>query len=99
ILFVIGTARAFELPTMHAILPDIVPQSILPRAIAAAATAQQTAIVCGPAIGGVIYLVGPATVYLTCAAVFVAAAVLVSLVHTAFAKQDKTPISLATLFA
>ncbi len=99
ILFVIGTARAFELPTMHAIVPDIVPQSILPRAIAAAATAQQTAIVCGPAIGGVIYLIGPATVYLTCAAIFVAAAVLVSLVHTAFAKQDKTPISLATLFA
>ena len=55
ILFVIGIARAFEMPTMHAILPDIVPQSILPRAIAAAATAQQTAIICGPAIGGFIY--------------------------------------------
>src|SRR5437879_106948 len=29
LLFVIGCARAFEMPTMHAILPDIVPQSIL----------------------------------------------------------------------
>src|SRR5882672_8138023 len=29
ILFVIGCARAFEMPIMHAIVPDIVPQSIL----------------------------------------------------------------------
>jgi MFS family permease len=36
IMFLIGIARAFEMPTIHAILPDIVPQSVLPRAIAAA---------------------------------------------------------------
>jgi MFS family permease len=99
LLFIIGCARAFEMPTMHAILPDIVPQSILPRAIAASATAQQTATICGPAIGGVLYLLGPAVVYAICAVVFVTAAVLVSLVHTVNAKQDKTPISLATLLA
>jgi MFS family permease len=99
LLFVIGCARAFEMPTLHAILPDIVPQAILPRAIAASATAQQTATICGPAIGGALYLLGPVAVYGTCVAVFVAAAILVSLVHTVHAKQDKTPISLATLFA
>jgi MFS family permease len=99
ILFVIGMARAFEMPTMHAIVPDIVPQSILPRAIAASATAQQTAIISGPAIGGFIYTFGPATVYVICAAIFVAAAVLVSLVHTVLARQDRTPISVATIFA
>src|SRR5712671_5102272 len=99
ILFAIGTARAFEMPIMHAIVPDIVPQWILPRAIAASATAQQTAIICGPAIGGVLYLLGPVAVYVLCAVVFVTAAVLVSLVQTAPAKQDKTPISLETLLA
>jgi MFS family permease len=99
ILFAIGIARSFELPTIHAILPDIVPQQILPRAIAASATAQQTAIICGPAVGGFLYVLGPAAVYLTCGAAFVAAAVLVSFVHTIYAKRDKTPISLATLFA
>lgn len=98
-LFLVGIARAFEMPLMHAIVPDIVPRSILPRAIAASATAQQTAIICGPALGGVLYALGPAVVYCTCAAVFVGAAMLVSLVHTAHAKQDKTPVSLATLFA
>jgi MFS family permease len=99
ILFVIGIARAFEMPTLHAIVPDIVPQSVLSRAIASAATAQQTAIISGPAIGGVIYVLGPATVYLTCAVIFAAAAVLVSLIQTTLAKQDRSPISLATLLA
>ena len=37
ILFIIGIARAFEMPTLHALLPDIVPQPVLPRAIAASA--------------------------------------------------------------
>jgi MFS family permease len=99
ILFVVGMARAFEMPTLHAIVPDIVPQSILPRAIAASATAQQTAIISGPAIGGFLYTFGPEAVYAICAAVFVAAAVLVSLVQTILAKQDRTPVSFATLFA
>src|SRR4051812_22477013 len=80
ILFGVGFARAFEMPTIHAIVPDIVPQSILPRAIAAGATAQQTAIIAGPAIGGFIYLLGANVVYVTCAVIFVTAAVLVSLV-------------------
>jgi len=99
IMFLIGIARAFEMPTIHAILPDIVPQSVLPRAIAAAASAQQTAIISGPAIGGVLYLLGPATVYGCCVFVFVVAAVLVSLVQTALARREKTPLTLATLFA
>ena len=48
ILFLSGSARAFEIPTMHALLPGVVPAALLPRAIAASATAQQTAVICGP---------------------------------------------------
>jgi hypothetical protein len=70
ILFVSGTARAFETPTMHTLVPGIVPPALLPRAIAASSTASQTAIICGPAIGGLLYLFGASTVYLTCMAVF-----------------------------
>ena len=72
ILFVSGTARAFETPTMHTLVPGIVPPEILPRAIAASSTASQTAIICGPAIGGLLYVFGASAVYLTCTAVFVA---------------------------
>jgi MFS family permease len=99
IIFFLGIARSFEMPTIHAIMPDIVPQAILPRAIAAGATASQTAIICGPALGGFLYAFGPATVYVLCVAVFVTAGVLVGLVQTAYAKQDETPISVKTLLA
>ena len=57
ILFVSGTARAFETPTMHTLVPGIVPPELLQRAIAASSTASQTAIICGPAIGGLLYAV------------------------------------------
>jgi MFS family permease len=99
ILFVVGTARAFEIPTLHALVPSIVPVRLLPRAIAASATAQQTAIICGPAVGGFLYALGPVTVYATCAGVFVTAAVLVSLVQATLTKQDRKPVSLESLFA
>src|SRR5262245_26039803 len=54
-LLVTATARAFEMPCMQALIPSIVPVTLLPRAIAAAASAQQTAIITGPAIGGLLY--------------------------------------------
>ena len=78
ILFLSGTARAFEIPTMHALLPGVVPMALLPRAIAASASAQQTAVICGPSLGGLLYGLGPATVYATCTAIFIAASVLIS---------------------
>jgi len=99
ILLVSATARAFEVPTMHTLVPGLVPQALLPRAIAASSTATQTAIIGGPAIGGLIYAFGPATVYVTCIAVFLAAAVLISLVRMQSPPSEKKPVTLETLFA
>jgi len=56
------------------------------RAIAAAASAQQTAIITGPAIGAC-SISRPLDSLLCCMAIFVAAAVLVSLVHTEHAAR------------
>src|SRR5262249_25145786 len=47
ILLLVGTARAFETPTLHALVPSLVPPRLLPRAVAASATANQTAVICG----------------------------------------------------
>ena len=103
VLFLSGTVRAFEIPTIHALLPGLVPRTLLPRAIAASASAQQTAVICGPSIGGLLYAtLGAATVYATCAAVFVAASVLISLIAAPRGdapKGERKPISLETLFA
>ena len=98
-LLVSSTARAFEMPVMQALIPSIVPVPLLPRAIAAAATAQQTAIISGPAIGGLLYLLGPVVVYATCAVICGVAAVLVSFIHLINDKQDKRPITLESVFA
>jgi MFS family permease len=99
ILFLSGTARAFEIPTMHSLLPGIVPTLLLPRAIAASASAQQTAVICGPSIGGLLYGFGPAVVYATCTVFFVAAGVLIGFVRVAPRKEERRPVSLETLFA
>jgi MFS family permease len=99
ILLLSGTARAFEMPTIHALLPGIVPVVVLPRAIAASATAQQTAVICGPSIGGLLYTLSPTGVYAACTAVFIAASVLISLVHITPRVEERKPLSMETLFA
>jgi MFS family permease len=99
ILFVSGTARAFEAPTMHTLIPGIVPPPLLPRAIAASATAGQTAIICGPALGGLLYLFGAGTVYLTCTAIFVLASMLMSLIRLRGSPPEKGPLTAESLFA
>src|SRR5712672_1771849 len=100
ILFLSGTARAFEIPTMHSILPGVVPVTLLPRAIAASATAQQTAVICGPSLGGLLYgALGPASVYAICTLLFIAAGVLIGLVEMERRREEKRPVSLASVFA
>ena len=94
-----GTARAFEAPAIGAIVPGLVPRSLLQRAVAASATAQQTAIICGPALGGFLYLLGPAAVYAVCAATFVIAAILISLVGGSHRAADRKRVTLATMLA
>jgi hypothetical protein len=99
ILFASGTARAFEMPTIHALLPGIVSARLLPRAIAASASAQQTAVICGPSLGGLLYMFSPTGVYATCAAVFIAASVLIGFIRVTRRNEERKPITLETMFA
>ena len=66
VIFVFGAARAFEMPALAAFLPGIVPETMLPRAIAGSASANQAATIGGPALGGLLYAVSPALPYGTC---------------------------------
>jgi MFS family permease len=99
LVLITGTARAFEAPTLHTIVPGLIPRSLLPRAIAASATAQQTAIVCGPALGGFLYAFGPATVYLLCTVIFIAASILIGFVQGNHRPNERKGLSFETLFA
>ena len=63
VVAVVGSARAFEIPTMAAIISTLVPRAVVPSAMAWFASANQTGQIVGPALGGVLYLLGPTTVY------------------------------------
>ena len=67
----LGVARAFAGPALGALAPNLVPRAILPNAIALSSIAWQSGTVVGPAMGGYLYAVSPATPYEVSAALFV----------------------------
>jgi len=71
-----GAARAFWAPAMQAVVPRLVPRAEFPRAVAINATLFQVAAISGPAIGGLLFLVGPALVFGVCCSLFALAVVL-----------------------
>jgi MFS family permease len=64
---VLGAARAFQMPAQQALVPLLVPQQLLTRAVALSSSGIQIAIIGGPALGGLLYLSGPTLVYATAA--------------------------------
>lgn len=73
IAFIAGAARAFEAPAMQALVPRLVPALLLSRAVAWSAAALQAATILGPALGGILYVFGPAVVYSVNGILFLAA--------------------------
>ena len=63
IAFALGTARAFEMPSTQALLPNLVPPALFPAAVAASAAALQTATIVAPALGGLLFAVHAGWVY------------------------------------
>ena len=66
----LGVARAFAGPALGALAPNLVPRTILPRAIALSSMAWQTGAIVGPAIGGYLYAYHPYAPYAASAALF-----------------------------
>ena len=66
----LGVARAFAGPALGALAPNLVPARLLPNAIALSSIAWQAGTVVGPAFGGYLYAVGPATPYTASAILF-----------------------------
>jgi MFS family permease len=67
---IFGTTRAFWAPSLQALVPNLVPIEEFPRALAVNSTLFQTAAIVGPALGGVLFLLGPAVVFGVCAGLF-----------------------------
>ncbi len=61
--FLTGTAGAFGAPAGRALTPSLVPQEILVSALAQRSIAFQLALVCGPAVGGLLFAIRAELVY------------------------------------
>jgi MFS family permease len=99
VVFVTGSARAFEQTTLTTLLPGIVPLSMLSRATAASASATQIAVIGGPAMGGLLYAVSPILVYALCCTLYLVSSALIGNVKVERNATSREPISLAVLFA
>jgi MFS family permease len=98
-VFMIGCARAFEMPTAHALAPTLVPSPLIPRAVAAWTSANQMAVICGPALGGVIYVLSPVVVGVICLAFFVCSITLINFVRSQSPAPPREPPTFAAVFA
>jgi MFS family permease len=98
-VFMIGSARAFEMPTAHALAPALVPAPLIPRAVAAWTSANQVAVICGPALGGVIYTLSPVLVGVLCLVFFTTSITLISFVHAKGPAPNREPPTFASVLA
>ncbi len=92
-----ATARAFVAPTMMSLLPSLVDEKTLPRAVSLSAAAMQTAIILGPALGGWLYVAGAKAVYITAALAYVVASICIALIQTQPASAPVTARERPTL--
>ena len=99
VAFIMGVARAFEMTVMQIMVPSLVPLQLVPRAVAGSASANQTATIAGPALGGFLYAAGPAIVYGACLALFILAGLLLMLVRIERAAPSREPFSPKVFFA
>ncbi|MGZ5146806.1 MAG: MFS transporter [Burkholderiales bacterium] len=96
--FFIGTAQAFQSPSVRSLLPVLVQRTELPRCIAWSGAARKVAVIAGPGLGGVIYLLGPDHVYASSAVFFILAGILFTSVRMPAVVRPRAPVTLETLF-
>ena len=96
--FIIGTGRAFEQPSLQSVLPNIVPQRMLPHAIAASTSASKTAVVAGPALGGILIALSPTLVFVVCAVLWLSAGIVMRGIPVERVTAARKPADLKTMF-
>ncbi|MBC8745782.1 MULTISPECIES: MFS transporter [Paraburkholderia] len=95
----VGASRAFESPAVSSLLPAVVPRGYLPKATAWATSANQTAQIAGPALGGLLYGIGPGAAYLACTLSFAAAAASVWSIPLQMKPASRAPVTLESIFS
>lgn len=96
---VIGACRAFEGPTLAALVPELVPKEMLPQASAWSASAGQTAQILGPSLGGLLFSLGPAYVYVTATVALLSAAFLIFWIRMERSVRKPEALALRSVFS
>lgn len=95
----LGTARAFASPATQALMPTLIKTEALPNAISWGTFAWQTASIVGPALGGVLYIFGPAIVFGSGMAMFLGSAICLAALKTRAERKSHEPATLAVALA
>jgi predicted MFS family arabinose efflux permease len=95
----LGIVRALQTPAQQAIVPKLVPESQLARAMALSSSVMKIAVVMGPALGGFIYALGPAWAYGLCVAVLAVSLFCVMAIEHVPIIRSKEPATLRSMFA
>jgi MFS family permease len=96
---VLGTAGAFESPTIAALLPLIAPEGSLQRATAISSGAAQLATITGPALGGLAYAIASSVPYGVMALFWLLGAVLTGAIRPEKSAAVRDAATPADLFA
>ena len=98
-LALFGTGRAFYQPAANSLVPNLVPINVFPNAVAWHTSTNKIAQMSGPALGGIVYLLGPEVVYGSAAAGMLIGALLTSLIRTKTARGDRQPTTWKVLLS
>ena len=96
---IISVFRTFENPSARAIVPALVPERILPRALAINGSGGQAASIIGPALGGFLYILGPSYVYAIVALMTLTSVILMVRLHYQYQPPKRVPMDLKRLFS
>lgn len=96
---VLGAAQAFERPTMAALLPSIVSSRQLQSAVATSTSVMQTAMIVGPALGGLLYGFGKVVPFAASALFFLVASLSVIAITRPERRTQRAPVTLQSVFA
>ncbi|PGH55253.1 MFS transporter [Azospirillum palustre] len=99
VVALIGLAKSFEGPANQAILSATVPVEDLPNAVAWQSSGVQVAQISGPALGGLLYIAGPAAVYGVSTAMLVLSVLLIAACRPRPVTMTKRAMSLTSMLA
>jgi MFS family permease len=95
----LGAARAFESPTMSALLPALVPEALFPKAFAVSSSAMQTATIVGPSLGGLLYAAGASVPLGVSAFCLLAASGAMAFIRMERIPPKREPVSFQSVFS